>query len=201
MLRHKKNVHRGVEEKGTDVSGTESELSDTETTESVTDNGMSEADEVSDTDSHASADHYDPWESVIQRAFEKCQDQFEEKVTKQIQTLPIGETEARERVYQEMRSTYRKAVGAIFTERMEWFYGVRKHPVYKAIKRTATNFMDIDDYSPDEAWKSAVGQRKYLFDNILAEYNPPELEGDELEEEDAHSLYSDEPQAKKIKVL
>ena len=201
MLRHKKNVHRGVEEKRTAVSGTESEQSDTETTESVTDNGMSEAEEASDTERQASGGQYDSWESVVKKAFEKCQDQFEEGVTKQIQTLTIGETEARERVYQDMRSTYRKAVGAVFTERMVWFDGVRKHPVYKAIKRTATNFMDLDDYSPDEAWKSAVAQRKYLFDNILAEYNPPDLEGDELKEkEDTPSLNSDEPSTKKVKV-
>ena len=186
MLRHKKNKHRREGE----IDMTDSELSEKETTDSEADGGMSEADEASDTERHS--DQYDPWESVVHKAFLKCQDQFEEEVTKLLQKRNIDEAEARKQVYQDMRSTYRKAVSNVFTDRMVWFHSMRKHPVYRAIKRTATNLVDLDDYSLEEAWKSAIGQRKYLFDTILVEYYPPELEDDPSDDE--------EPLAKQAKV-
>ena len=43
-----------------------------------------------------------------------------------------------------------------------------------------------------EAWKSAIGQRKFLFD-----YNPPELQGNEPDE---NTSDDDEPSAKRAKV-
>ena len=186
MLRHKKNKHRREVE--TDMS--DSELSDQETTDSEAENGMSEADEASDTERHS--EQYDPWESVVHKAFLKCQDQFEEAVTKLLQKRNIDQTEARKEVYHDMRSTYRKAISSVFINRIVWFQAMRKHPVYKAIKKTAANFVDLDDYSPEEAWKSAIGQRKYLFDTILAEYYPPEVEEDLSDDE--------EPLAKRAKV-
>ena len=66
MLRHKKQKHG---EK--DTEATDSELSDTEATDSSPDNGMSDADEASDTESQSRGDQYDPWDSVVQKAFEE----------------------------------------------------------------------------------------------------------------------------------
>ena len=86
MLRHKKQKHG---EKDTDA--TYSELSDTETTDSSPDTGMSDADEASDTESQSRGDQYDSWDSVVQKAFDKCQDQFEEEVTKIVQRRKIDE--------------------------------------------------------------------------------------------------------------
>ena len=192
MLRHKKQKHG---EK--DTEAVESDLSDTETTDSGTDHGMSDADEASDTGSQSREDQYDPWDSVVQKAFDKCQDQFEEEVTKLVQRRNIDEAEARTRVYLDMRSIYIKAISNVFANRMAWFEAIRKHLVYKAIKKTATNFVDLDNYSPREAWKSAIGQRKFLFDTILEDYNPPEIQGNEPDE---NTSDDDEPSAKRAKV-
>ena len=189
-----KNTHKYVEENETELSDTETELS-----ESERDHGMSESDEASDTERQSGREHYDPWDSVIERAFDKCQDQFEKEVAKMIRKRKISETGARRHVYQDMQSTYRKAVINIFTKRMVWFDEIRRHPVYKTIKKTATNFIDLEDYNPEEAWKSAIGKRKYIFDNILEEYYPPELEEEELEEGDISDIDNDEPPAKKVK--
>ena len=81
-------------------------------------------------------------------------------------------------------------------DRIVWFNAISKDHVYKAIKKTANNFMDLDDYSSTEAWKSAISQRKYLFDTILFEFQPPEL-ADEYQEMDSSE---DEPIAKRAKV-
>ena len=189
MLRHKKNKH------GKEKEESESELSERDISESESEGAMSGADEASDTDRAEGDDENDPWESVVDKAFDKCQDQFEEEVTKLIRRRNVDQTEARKRVYQDMRGTYRKAVSSVLTDRILWFQAIRKHPVYKAIKRTATTFVDSDDYSQEEAWKSAIGQRKYLFDTILAEYYPPELE-----DADENLSEDEEPSAKKAKV-
>jgi len=129
------------------------------------------------------SESYDPWESVVQKAFDKCAEQFEDEVTKLVHREDISQTEARSHVYNEMRSKYRKAMITVFTNRMVWFDALRKHPIYKTIKKTATNLIDLDDYSSDEAWKSAIGQRKFLFDTILEEYYPPEMESEDDESE------------------
>ena len=201
MLRHKRNQHGPQrEQEETASSPSEAELTEHETTESDTDQGMSEADEASDVrrSSRGRREEEDPWDSVVQRAFAKCQHQFERRVAELLQTADIDEVEARQRVYLDMRSIYRKAASGVFAERMLWFYAIRKQSVYKAIKKTVNNFVELDDYGLDEAWKSAVGQRKYLFDTILVQYNPPEIDGVDIEEED--SSEDEEPSAKRAKV-
>ena len=193
MLRHKKNKH-GSLRKGDPMSASESELTETEISESDTDHDMSEGDEASD--ANTVDEEEDPWDSVVQKAFDQCQDQFERRVNELLRSNYISEEEARQRVYLDMRSTYRKAASGVFTDRMLWFHAIRKQPVYKAIQKTVKNFVELDDYSSEEAWKSAVGQRKYLFDTILTRYNPPDLiDGNE----EARETDSEEPSAKKAK--
>jgi hypothetical protein len=198
MLRHKKGAHTQEEEEE------EADLSTTDLSESETENSTEEQEET-DTDKGLMSDSYDPWDSVVQKAFDKCAEQFEEEVTKLVHTDGISTSEARSHVYNDMRSKYRKAMITVFTNRMVWFDALRKHSVYKAIKKTATNLIDLDDYSPDEAWKSAIGQRKYLFDTILDEYSPPEMESEddesesEAEQEDASHNEAEESPEKKRK--
>lgn len=193
MLRHKRNKHEPFQDNTNSAS--ESELTDSEATDSETDRGMTDADESSPSDRYT-GEEYDPWESVIDKAFNKCQDQYELEVTKLIRLKNISQHEARKQVYQNMRSVFRKAVSGVFMDRIMWFNAVRKDYVYKSIKKTANNFMVLDDYSSMEAWKSAVSQRKYLFDTILSDFQAPELDGDTQEEESS----DDEPMAKRAKV-
>lgn len=194
MMRHKKNKHGSKEQRANTVS--DSELTDSELTDSDTDHSMSGADEASVGERPTDVDREDPWDSVIQKAFEKCQDQFERRVKELLHTTEITENDARQRAYLDMRAIYRKAASGIFTDRMLWFHAIRKQWVYKAIKKTVNNFVELDDYGLDEAWKSAVGQRKYLFDTILADYNPPDLEDDEEEQEETND---EGPSAKKAR--
>ena len=42
----------------------------------------------------------------------------------------------------------------------------------------------LDDYDNEEAWKSAVNKRKFMFDGILKVYDPPELSGPEDDDDD-----------------
>jgi polyhydroxyalkanoate synthesis regulator protein len=154
-----------------------------------------------DVKSPDTSDMYDPWESVIQKAFEKCQEQFEEEVQKLLSKSNRNETEVKKQVYEDMKSVYRKAVSSVFTNRMMWFNAIQKDSLYKAIKKTANQLMELDDYGKEEAWKYAVSKRKYIFDDLLEQFAPPEMnrEIEPAEEEEEEDITS-EPVHKKHKV-
>ena len=98
-------------------------------------------------------------------------------------------------MYDDMRSAYRKVVMTIFMNRMTWFDAIRKDRIYKAIKRTATNLIELDDYDPEEAWKSAVAQRKYLLDKLLEDYEPSDLASESDDERDQETGASESDDA------
>ena len=67
---------------------------------------------------------------------------------------------------------------------------MNRDPIFKTVKRTVSDLIDIDDYDGEEAWKSAVNKRKFLLDIVLKEYEPPEVsvreEEDEPENDEQH---------------
>ena len=64
---------------------------------------------------------------------------------------------------------------------------MRKDPVFLSVKTTVSDLKLLDDYDNEEAWKSAVNKRKFLFDRILKEYDPPELSGPEDDDDDTQT--------------
>jgi hypothetical protein len=48
-------------------------------------------------------------------------------------------------------------------------------PIYKTIKKTASELKMIDDYGSEEVCKYAINSRTYLFEKILKKYEPPEI--------------------------
>ena len=177
MLRHKKLVHSKPEDESQVHSKPEdesqSELSDTDT---------SLMGEESESEARSSMSECDAWDSIIVLAFDKLKSQFEEDVKTLMQKDNLEEADARNKVYEDMKSAYRKAVMNNFMARMEWFCAIQQDPIYKAIKQTAASLIDIDFFDRSEAWKYAISKRKYLFDNILSEYDPPDVTKDEESE-------------------
>lgn len=157
MLRHKNKAHRDQEEDAWESNSTEPESMD---------------DDGSNTESEEDSDS---WDTIINLTFQKLQPQFGNEVKSLQETDHVDEEEARNTVYEAMRSTYRKAVMENFMARMQWWCDIQQDPIFKAIKRTASHLMDIEDYDRSEAWKYATSKRKYLFDKLLSEYNPPHI--------------------------
>ena len=91
----------------------------------------------------------------------------------------VDEDDARKRVYDNMLPAYRKALATIFVNEMLWFHAMRKDPIFLSVKSQVSDLKLIEDYDNEEVWKSAVNKRKFLFDRILKEYNPPELSEDD----------------------
>ena len=83
-----------------------------------------------------------------------------------------------------MLQAYRKALANSFVNEMLWFHAMRKNSIFLSVKTTVSDLKLLDDYDNEEAWKSAVNKRKFLFDRILKEYDPPELSGLEDDDDD-----------------
>ena len=61
---------------------------------------------------------------------------------------------------------------------------MRKDSVFQSMKTTVSDLKLLDDYDNEEAWKFAINKRKFLFDRIFKEYDPPGLSGPEEEDDD-----------------
>ena len=132
MLRHKRNVHSQKEDSDSDDS------MDIEPKPST---------DESDSEQHVS--NYDPWDSLIQKAFERCRQEVEETVTKLSRQTSLNK--AHDRAYEELRSSYRKALANNLCQRMMWFIAIQKDPVYKRMHKTVKDLLMMDDYSKEEA--------------------------------------------------
>ena len=137
------------------------------------------ADEEEEEEEGKEEDSDDLWRLLIEEAFERCQSEFDGRVTKHMARQGVVEDDARKRVYDSMLPIYRQASANIFVNEMLWFHAMRKDPVFLSVKTTVSDLKLLDDYDTEEAWKSAVNKRKFLFDRILKEYDPPELSGPE----------------------
>lgn len=175
MLRHKKSVHRQE-----DLNGSESDVSE-DTSESSTES--------------ESGNTYDPWESLVLKAFDECLEEFEQEVNNLTQRRHMDHTEARQKAYKQLQSKFRKALMTLFIQRITWCKAMEQDPVYKTIRRTVNNLIENDDFDKQEAWKYAVNKRKYLFDTVLEEFNPPASTETEINEQDGN-----EPPNKRLKV-
>ena len=200
MLRHKRQVHANDfqsesdtlstskntsysdDEDGTiSINGSESDtlsISEDMNTSSDDTGGNKSNDYSGDEDTMDSSseteEHEDPWMGIIDVTFSKWQPEYKEKVQSYMETDGVTVDIARKRAFRDMKGRYRKTIATVFTDTIQWFNAIRKDPVYRSIKKTASDLMLVDDYASEEAWKYATSKRKYLFENILNRYEPPE---------------------------
>ena len=73
---------------------------------------------------------------MIEEAFELCQSEFDERVTKHMAIQGVDEDDARKRVYDNMLPVHRKAYANIFVNEMLWFHATRKDPTFLSVKTT-----------------------------------------------------------------
>jgi hypothetical protein len=181
MLRHKRSAHP-------DEDSEEDAMSDISVQEDifgpVDENNYDNSDDDMSVTSEKSLD-IDPWEYIVEEAFDKCQSQYETEVKELMEEdTEISESEARENVFEDMKSTYRKAMMNIFGRKLVWFDAMKKDPIYKAIKKTVNQLIATEHYEGEEALKYAILKRRFLFDKVLDNYVTPQLE----EEEDTEQM-------------
>ena len=152
MLRHKRNVHHQEKELPCNSDTDQYFSEDFDTTES-------------DNEEEVVA-KYDPWDSLIQKTFQRCQVQFKERVDNLTNNRHMEQEEARCKAYKELKPLFRKALVASLSHRGMLFNAMQVDPVYKII-HTAKALAEMEDYG---------SKLKYILDNVLEAFEPPEME-------------------------
>lgn len=184
MLRHKNSAHTDMnsdEDAMSDVSKMGDifgPINDNESSHSDDDDGTSITSEESSV--------IDPWNEIVEEAFLKCQSEFDSEVNELMEkNSDISESEAREKTFRKMKSTYREAMMNSFGSKLLWFDAMKQDHIYKSIKRTVKRLIDTDEYDEEEALKYGILKRRFLFDKVLDTYEIPELEReDDMEQEE-----------------
>jgi len=165
MLRHKKTVH------GDYISDKD------ETNETISDDDSSTEESDMETDLDDTDETLDPWLDIIDFSYKALQPEFDAAVSELLHDGGISEKEARKRVFKELLPKYRKHLLDKYLSRILWCDSLRKDTVHKAIRRVARRLREEDDYDSEESWKYATNKRKYLFDKLFKQYEPPEFHG------------------------
>ena len=187
MLRHKSSAHSGID-------SDEDTMSDVSAKEDIfgpIDDNMSSHSDDDDDDTLVTSEEslmVDPWNIIANEAFQKCQLQFDSKVKELMEEdTDISDSEAKEKVFRNMKSTYRLAMMNSFGSKVLWFDAMKKDPMYKSIKKTVNRLIDADDYDKEEALKYGILKRRFLFDKVLDTYEIPELEREDVMEQQEDS--------------
>lgn len=179
MLRHKRSAHSNEdsdEDAMSDVTDQEDIFGSVDENES--DNSD---DDMSVTSENSSG--IDPWQEVVDEAFQECQSQYEEEVREIMQDdTDLSESEAKKDVFEDMRGTYRKALMNSFGAKLMWFDSIKRDTIYKTIKKTVNQLKETEDYDEQEAVKYAILKRRFLFDKVLDSYDVPQLDAEQEEE-------------------
>ena len=160
MLRHKKIIHG-------DDSSDEMLKKDDRSDESDTDESDMES------DSSEKEETIDPWYDMVDYVFKSFQPEFDKIALAFVNDDDLSEKQARKKAFNELLPKYRKLLIDKYLLKVLWFDSVRKDPIHTAIRRTAKQLKEEDDFESEESWKYATKKRKYLFDKVLKEYSPP----------------------------
>ena len=172
MLRHKKTVHD--DENGKLVNTEKMNVSDNDSdSESPSENDSRDVDD--DPSSSDDDGTENPWSIIMDLTFQKWQPEYSERVQSYIAEEGTTINAARNRAFRDMRDKYRKTMAKTFTDMIIWYRALKKDPIYKAIKKTASDLELMNDYDSKEAWQYAISRRKYLFGKVLKTNEPPEI--------------------------
>jgi hypothetical protein len=100
MIRHKKTVHDQKEEEEDEPAQSDSESTISLSEESDTDIDTSVEEEEDENE------EVDPWQSIVDNAFEKCQHLYKDRVQK-LKQRHVEESDSRQETYEDMIATYR----------------------------------------------------------------------------------------------
>ncbi|KAL4236047.1 hypothetical protein ACF0H5_004433 [Mactra antiquata] len=170
MLRHKKTAHSDAKDVMSDSLEKENifgKLDESDTASS---------DEAMMSENSSPSTDLDPWNEIIDEAYQKCQSQYDSKVAEIMdEDSDVSDEEAREDAFEDMRSVYRTAMMNSFGSKLLWLQAMKRDPIYKSIKKTFNRLVEIEDFDNEEALKYAILKRKFLFDKVLDAYDLPDL--------------------------
>ena len=147
--------------------------------ETVSDYSSTDEEDDSDMETDAKDDEetLDPWLDMVEQCYKALQPDFDSAVSDRLTDSDISEKEARKRVFKELLPKYRKYLLDKYLLRVLWYESMRNDAVHKAIRREAKRLREEEDYDGEESWKYATKKRKYLFDKVFKQYEPPVFHG------------------------
>ena len=115
MRRHVKTVHADdetIDDRENPESIKEDDASDK--ADDVESNIQDDSDDNVKEEEGKEEDSDDPWRLLIEEAFERCQSEFDERVTEHMARQGVDEEDARKRVYDNMLTNLQESVGERF---------------------------------------------------------------------------------------
>jgi len=111
------------------------------------------------------------WKVVVDEAANRHEDERQEILEKLISN---GKTEedARQIANKKVLPAVRKELRKILIEKLGWMHLMRKDPFFKKIMKTRDELLDTGHYDWSEALKLTINHRKYLLNDLVAQYLP-----------------------------
>ena len=171
LERHNLKMHDEGDEEDSDSSISDNDsISDTSShsdSEASADEEGSDEEEESDDTEDEDEEQIDNsvFDNFIQTAVSPYNDEFEMK-SEEFMSEGMTEKEAACLANQQLMPHYSKSLRQIFVHYMVDMAEKRKHPLFKAIMKTAKEYQQ-DGFDEDAAIKAAVSYRKHSIENLI----------------------------------
>ena len=121
----------------------------------------SDTDSESDTSIEVQEDE-SVWESLLQEVYDEKDAEYQAALLKHADTV-----DAKERVLDEMRPVYKKALKDLFSIMFGFGMMIKNSKRYKAFVDDVNDFVEEKEYSLSKAIKAAVRRNENIFDDVL----------------------------------
>ena len=151
------------------MSDSESQITEPEDNDSTASNHDSDSSMVT-VDETEEEGEIDPWAPLVEEAMQINYAAFEELKMNFIAS-GLDDQSAIGKANSIMLHKLQKELESIYIERLLWMKQLKKDPVHKKIMHTKDEFVENDDFGPEEALEAAVDKRKFLIKGVLKNYN------------------------------
>ena len=107
---------------------------------------------------------------MINEAEERIQSEFED-IKEHLISTGLDEETAKKEATSSILPKLQKTLEDIYVERLSWIQEMERDPVHKKVMQTKREFMENDDFDPQEALEAAIDKRKFLIRKHLKEYD------------------------------
>ena len=108
----------------------------------------------------------DPWGVLIDEAAAELRTKHG-KLAQSFENEGFSKIDAKKQAFADILPEFRKELGNVYMDRLQWMSQLKSDPVHRKIMRTRDAFVADDEFDPDEARAAAVKKRKFLLERML----------------------------------
>lgn len=155
---------------------------------SHTDTDDEETDDEEDETPKKKTSKIRPWDKIMNATISRLQDTFNEKVEELFgKESDMDIEDAEVMAYEELKPRYAGEILDVYKNLVGLAAALKKDPMHQKITNTAKRLRDEHDYDADEAMKYAIKKRRFLFEKLLDDYDPPDYTGEDNKEDEVQS--------------